>query len=75
MPVALTIIKLATFYHIDIPGIIVWIIVNACNTSYVLPRVYDEVLVLPYRYTWDIKNKLVISFFIKFNPYFWQICE
>ena len=30
-----------------------------CNTSYVLPRVYNELLLLPYRYAWDNKSVLL----------------
>ena len=52
---------LATFYHIGIPVIIVWTVISAYNASYVLPIVYNELLLLPYRYSWD--NKSVLSSF------------
>ena len=32
---------------------------SACNTSYVLPIVYNELLVLTYRYAWDNKSVLL----------------
>ena len=76
---------LATFYHIDIPGIIVWTITSACNASYmfyhdtnitgiivwtiisncntsyryILPRMYNELLLLPHRYAWENKSVLL----------------
>ena len=56
MPVTLAIATLATFYNIDITGIIVWTIISACNASYILPRVYNELLILPYRYIPGIIN-------------------
>ena len=36
-------LAIATFYHIDIPEIIVWTIISIYNAGYVLP----------YRYNWD----------------------
>ena len=50
---------LDTFYHIAITEVIFWTIISASNTSYVLPRVYNELLLLPYRYAWDNKSVLI----------------
>ena len=47
-------VMLAMSYHIDITGLIVWTIISA----YILQRVYNELLFLPYRYTWDNKSVL-----------------
>ena len=56
------------FYHIDIPGII-----NLCFYRIIVMYI----IVYSYTYTkCNIKSKQTSNFvFIKFNPYFWQICE
>ena len=67
MLVKLAIAMIAMFYHIDIPEIIVWTIIITCNASYVLPRVYNELLLLSYRYAWDNKPVLLLYFSHAYN--------
>ena len=52
-------LAIAIFYHVDILGILVWTIISVCNTVYVLPRVYNVLVILPYRDTWDNKSVLL----------------